>query len=267
MNRLRALGVVAIFVIVGVVARVVPRGRAAAPGDGAPLRVLAASSLSDTLPRVATAWTAKGNPPVSFAFDASSTLARQVEGGAPADAYLSADTEWMDHLDRKGRIDRATRADLLGNALVAIVSARSTVPVATAGELAAPQVARLALAGENVPAGRYARAALASLGVLEGARSRIVSGANVRAVLGWVASGEADAGVVYATDARVEPRVRVAFAFPATSHPPIVYPVAVVKGAARAKEAAALLAYCASPAGMAVFAEAGFTAAAPAGAP
>lgn len=220
-----------------------------------PVVVLAASSLTDVLPTVAEHWTAAGHPPVTFSFDASSRLARQVESGAPADLFFSADTDWMDHL--AGRIDPATRVDLLGNTLVAVVpvasdSIRSPADLAT--------VHHLGLAGENVPAGKYARAALSALGTMETVQGRIVSGDNVRTVLGWVASGEAEAGIVYATDARVEPRVKVAFTFPAGSHPAIVYPAAVVAGARHAREAGEFLEYCRGAEAMEVFAAAGFTA-------
>ncbi len=128
------------------------------------LTVLAASSLTEALPRVAAAWTAKGHPRVSFSFDASSRLARQVEAGAPVDAYFSADREWMDYLDQRGLVNRQTRVDLLGNRLVAVLPAGSGLAVAGPRDLGQPEVHHLAVAGENVPAGRYARAALGSLG-------------------------------------------------------------------------------------------------------
>lgn len=249
------------LLVLGVVGVLGLRPAVAAP---APLVVLAASSLTETLQQVGAAWTAQGHPAVTFSFDASSRLAKQVEAGAPADAFFSADTEWMDYLAQRGRIDPATRVDLVGNELVVVVPAGGPA-VASAAELARPEVRHLALAGENVPAGRYARAALASLGVWEAVQARVVSGDNVRTVLGWVASGEADAGVVYATDVRVAPTARVAFRFPPSSHPHIVYPAAVVMGAAHAADAADFLAYCRSPAGMAVFTAAGFQAVPPGG--
>jgi molybdate transport system substrate-binding protein len=210
---------------------------------------------------VGTAWTAKGHPKVTFSFDSSSKLAKQVEAGAPADAFFSADLEWMDYLDTKGMIEKTTRVSLLGNSLVAVLPAASTIPVASAADLAKPEIKHLALAGENVPAGKYARAALGSLGALDAVKDRIVSGDNVRTVLGWVATGEADAGAVYATDAKVEPKVKVAFTFPASSYPAIVYPAAATKASTHAKDAADFVAYCKSADGMAVFLAAGFTAA------
>lgn len=256
MNRRHVL---ALFLL-GAAALALPAPVAEA-ADPAPVVVLAASSLTEALQKVGAAWTAKGHPAVTFSFDASSKLAKQVEAGAPADAFFSADADWMDYLDQRGLIDPTTRANLLGNSLVAVVPASATMAVATAADLAKPEIKHLALAGENVPAGKYGRAALVSLGAWDAVQARVVSGDNVRTVLGWVATGEADAGVVYVTDAKVETKVKVAFTFPATSHPPIVYPTAVVKGAAHAKDAADFLAYCKSAEGMAVFGAAGFTAA------
>lgn len=228
--------------------------------DGGPtLTVLAASSLTESLQKVAAAWTARGNPPVSFSFDASSRLAKQVESGAPVDAFFSADAEWMDHLEQRGLIDKVTRRDLLGNSLVVVLPAGSRLAVAAASDLRDPAIRHLALAGENVPAGRYARAALGSLGAWAAVEGRVVSGDNVRTVLGWVATGEAEAGVVYATDAKVEPRVRVAFTFPPSSHPRVVYPMAVTSSSAHPAEASSLLDYCRGAEGMRIFLAAGFS--------
>ena len=224
-----------------------------------PVVILAATSLTESLQKVATAWTAKGHPSVQFSFDASSRLAKQVEAGAPVDAFFSADADWMDYLDGKGLIDKTTRANLVGNTLVAVLPTGSALPIRGAADLGLPGIQRLALAGESVPAGKYARAALGSLGAWDAVKDRTVTGDNVRTVLAWVARGEADAGVVYGTDAKVEPRVKVAFAFPQSSYPVIVYPMAVVKGASHAKDAAEFLAFCQSAAGMAVFRDAGFS--------
>ncbi len=234
-------------------------GTIPARADDPGLTVLAASSLTEALQKVATGWTAKGHPKVTFSFDGSSRLARQIEAGAPADAYFSADSDWMDDVAQRGLIDPGTRVNLVGNTLVAVVPAASTLIVAAASDLDRPEVKHLALAGEAVPAGKYGRAALTSLGALDAVNGRIVNGDNVRTVLGWVASGEADAGIVYLTDATIEPKVRVAFTFPASSYPTIVYPAAVLKTSTHAKDAADFLTYCKSADGMAVFAAAGFT--------
>lgn len=233
---------------------------AALPARAAPpeLVVLAAVSLTESLSQVAAAWTRAGHPVVRFSFDASSRLARQVEAGAPADVFVSADAEWMDHLQKAGLVDAATRADLVGNRLVVVAPAASPWTVSAPGDLAAPSVRRVGLAGEAVPAGRYARAALERLGLWAALAPRVVNGDNVRSVLAWAAAGEVDAGVVYASDARVEPRVRVVWTFAADTHPPIVYPGAVVKGSRSAAEAAAFLRYCRGPEAASVFRAAGF---------
>ena len=220
--------------------------------------MLAGASLTESLQKVGAAWQADGHGPVTFSFDASSKLARQVEAGVPADAFISADQEWMDYLDGKGLIAPGSRAVVLGNALVAVVGASAAFTPTDAHDLANPAIVHLALAGENVPAGKYARAALQSTGAWDAVKDRVVNGDNVRATLGWVATGEAEAGVVYATDARVEPRVKVAFAFPASSHPPIAYPAAALSAAAHLEEAQRFVTYCQSPEAQAIFAAAGF---------
>jgi molybdate transport system substrate-binding protein len=224
------------------------------------LTVLAASSLTDVLPKVADAFGAgREDITLMFSFDSSSRLVKQLEGGAPADLLFTADTETMAAAAERGLITGATRRDLLGNVLVLVVPAGSEWTPVTTADLASSSLKHLAIAGENVPAGKYGRAALESAGVWTSIESRIVRGDNVRTTLGWVTRGEADAGIVYATDARTEPAVRVALTFPAESHPPIVYPAAVVTTSAHPEEAAAFLAFCASADAMALFAEAGFT--------
>ena len=223
-----------------------------------PLLVLAAASLTEALSQAGAAFTATGQPPLTFSFDASSRLARQIESGAPADAFFSADQTWMDHLATRGLLAEETRQDLVGNRLVAVVGASSPLALARPADLASPGLRRLALAGESVPAGRYARAAFERLGLTEALGEKIVNGDHVRSVLRWVAAGEVDAGVVYATDAVVEPKVRVAFVFPPESHPPIVYPMAALRGAPPA--AGEFLRFCRGTVGLPIFLRAGFTA-------
>lgn len=220
-----------------------------------PLHVLAASSLRESLEVVGQGWTASGQGPVTFSFEASSRLARQIEAGVPADAYFAADDAWMDYLEARKLVVSTTRSAWLGNTLVAVVPRNSTHHVTGPANLTAPTILHLALAGEDVPAGRYARAALAHQGA---GISRLVSGDNVRSVLRWVANGEAEAGVVYGTDARVEPAVKVAFTFPAESHPPITYPAAVLSGASHPEAASAFLDWCKGPEATMTFAAAGF---------
>ena len=218
-----------------------------------PVVAFAASSLSESLTDVGKAWTSMGNPEVIFSFDASSRLAKQIEAGAPADLYISADTAWVD--DLSGRDLVGARADLLGNTLVVTTPWLSSRTIEAPADLVG---LRLGLAGESVPAGRYARAALAA--EWPALLPNVVTGDDVRSVLMWVAESEVDAGVVYATDTRVEPRARVAYTFPKASHPPIVYAGAVVTHSAHAAAAAELLAWCQSPVAKSIFTEAGFTA-------
>lgn len=229
----------------------------------APLLIAAAASLSGVLPEVGRAWTKTSGVKVEFTFDATSRLARQISEGAPLDALISADEEWMDALSKEGKIAPETRADLLTNRLVAVVPAKDGSALAGPRDLAAAGVKHLALAGEAVPAGKYARAALESTGLWSAVEPKVVRAEHVRAALRWVSSGEAEAGIVYATDAAGEPKVKVAFVFPATSHPPIVYPAAAVKNSAHAAQAAAFLTFCRGPEAIALFKAAGFGAAAP----
>lgn len=249
-------------VLLSVLALLVPPSRA--EKSAAPLTVLGAASLTESLGRVAAAWQAKGNGPVTLSFDSSSRLAKQVEAGGPADAFFSADLEWMDWLEQRGLLAQGTRVTLLGNSLVAVVPAGAAFVPEDASALTSPAVRRLALAGEAVPAGKYARDALAAHGAWGSVQDRVVSGDNVRSTLAWVARGEVDAGVVYATDARVEPKVKVAFTFPASSHAPITYPAAVLAGSAHKDDAKRFLAFCRSAEAAAIFAAAGFVPSPPA---
>lgn len=205
-----------------------------APGLAAErmVTVFAAASLSDVLDEVGRAFTLQTRIPVRFSFAASSALARQIESGAPADVFVSADQEWMDYLAARQLIDAGSRADIVGNALVLVAPAgsRTTLRIVPRFGLAAAlgRHGRLATGDPaSVPAGKYARAALTHLGVWPAVRDRLIPADNVRAALNFVALGEAPLGIVYATDARGNARIRVVGAFPADSHPPITYPAAV----------------------------------------
>jgi len=222
------------------------------------LLVLAAASLADVLPQVAALWEAGGGIPITFSFDATSRVAPQILQGAPADLFFSADEEWMDWVAEGGGIRTETRRTVLGNELVVVVPARSTFLPADPGELVGPDLHRLALAGENVPAGRYGKAALEYSGVWELAVERVVRAGNVRGALEWVALGEVEAALVYRTDALAEPRVRLAFPFPVGSHPPITYPAAVTRSAPHPEAAEAFLAFCESDGARGVFLAHGF---------
>ena len=234
----------------------------AAESSREPLIVFAAASLTDTLQKISDAYTASSGVPVRLSFAASSTLARQIESGARADLFFSADQAWMDYLQERRLIQPAARVDLLGNRLVLVAPRDSTVSIElkpNAPVLAAlGRSGRLAIADpDSVPAGRYGRAALASLGLWETLESRLVRAENVRVALMYVARGEAPLGIVYSTDATAEDRVRVVDEFPETSHPPITYPVALT--AVARPEAAGYLRYLRSDAARRIFEQAGFT--------
>jgi molybdate transport system substrate-binding protein len=207
-------------------------------GASAPVTVFAAASLTDSLKSVADAYQAKTGIKIVLSFGASSTLARQIEQGANADVFLSADSDWMDYLQKKGLIADASRKDLLGNRLVLIAAAdaRPAPRIAPRFDLAgALGNGRLALADPaSVPAGKYAKAALTSLGVWDSIAAKIAPAENVRVALEYVARGEAPYGIVYATDAKLAPQLRVTGVFPENSHPPIVYPAALTKSASPA---------------------------------
>lgn len=215
--------------------------------------VLAAASLQEALTEVAGAWAGQGHPAPVLSFAGTSALARQVEQGAPADLFVSADEEWMDTLERQGLLRPGTRVDLLSNRLVLIVPAGS----AAAG-LEDLGDGRLALADpDSVPAGRYARAALEYLGEWSRVSARIAPAENVRAAMALVERGEAPLGIVYATDARASGKVRVVETLPAESHPPIRYPAAILASSAH-PEAAALRTFLASPEARRIFTRHGF---------
>lgn len=225
--------------------------------------VLAAASLQESLTEAADAWAAKGHARPVLSFAASSALARQVIAGAPADLFLSADEEWMDAVAKAGLIRAGTRATLLGNRLVLIAPAASRTRLTPARGFPLVKAlgsGRLALADPDaVPAGKYAKAALTCLGVWNGVAAKVAPAENVRAAMALVERGAAPLGIVYATDARASKAVRVVGTFPAASHPPIRYPVAVLK-ASRHKDAAAFRTFLFSKQGRAIFARHGFSA-------
>ena len=194
------------------------------------LTVFAAASLTDVLTEIGAAFEAKSGIRVRFSFAASSALARQIESGAPADLFVSADLEWMDYLEQRSLIDPATRRNVASNRLVLIAPHDSGLELKIAPGFALLQAlgeGRLATADPaSVPAGRYARAALTSLGVWQQVEPRLVPTENVRAALALVSRGEVPLGIVYRTDALIDARVKVIDVFPDDTHPPIVYPAA-----------------------------------------
>lgn len=225
--------------------------------------VLAAASLQESLTEAANAWAAKGHPKPVISFAASSALARQIIARAPADLFLSADEEWMDAVAKARLLRPGTRTTLLGNRLVLIAPANSGARLTIARGFPLARAlggGRLALADPDaVPAGKYAKAALTNLGVWSGVAAKVAPAENVRAALALVERGAAPFGIVYATDARAAKAVRVVGTFPASSHPPIRYPVAVLK-ASRHPDAAGFRAFLLSREGRAIFTRHGFSA-------
>jgi molybdate transport system substrate-binding protein len=203
----------------------------AAEGD---VVVFAAASLKNALDQVAKEWGAKSDGrKVTVSYAASSALAKQIESGAPADIFASADLDWMDYVAKKGLILPDTRVNLLGNRLVLVAPKDSTAKVEMGPGLdlkAALGDGRLAMANvDSVPAGRYGKAALHKLGAWDGVKGRLAQSENVRAALQLVARGEAPLGIVYLTDVASDPRLKVLATFPEDSHPPIIYPIAITR--------------------------------------
>lgn len=221
------------------------------------LVVFAAASLKNALDEAAAGYASK---PV-IAYGASSALAKQVENGARADVFISADLDWMDYLQGKGLLAPGTRRNLLGNRLVLIAPAPHPQKLEPAPGFALARAlgqGRLALAEPNsVPAGKYAKAALIRLGVWDQVSARIAPAENVRAALRLVARGEAPLGIVYETDAREERDVMVAGVFSAATHPPIVYPVAALKTGKAGADA--FLRFLSAPQARRIFEKHGFT--------
>lgn len=239
---------------------------AAVPAFAAPpITVFAAASLKETLDEAGALYARGHGTAVRASYGASSALARQIEDGAPADVFVSADLDWMDELQAKRLIDIKTRRDVAGNALVLIAPADAQAPALTLKRgldlrpaLGADGRVALALTA-SVPAGKYGRAALESLGAWSTVQPRVVEAENVRAALQLVARGEAALGVVYASDAQAEPRVRVVARLPASTHPRIVYPAARIVASTHPR-ATEFVAWLRSPAAQAVFRKHGFLA-------
>ena len=223
--------------------------------------VFAAASLKTALDQVAAAWTAETQNKAVISYAASSALAKQIEQGAPADVFFSADLDWMDYLGQKALIDEPSITRLLGNEIVLIARADSTATAEIASDFDLAGLlgeGRLAMGDvKSVPAGKYGKAALESIGVWASVEGKLAQAENVRAALKLVATGEAPLGIVYLTDAQADSSVKVLGAFPASSHPPIIYPVARVADSKNVT-AAEFIAYLTSPAAKAIFKAQGF---------
>jgi len=224
------------------------------------ITVFAAASLRQALDAAAKPFEAATGDKVSVSYAGSNALARQIEAGAPATLFISADLDWVDYVERRGLTVPGTRKDLLGNDLVLIAPADSAtgVKIAPGFDLAGALAGgRLALANpDSVPAGKYAKAALTKLGAWQGVERRIAPAENVRAALALVSRAEAPLGVVYRTDAMADKGVRIVDVFPQGSHPPIVYPMVQLKGTNAAT--AALAEHLAAPATRATWEHYGF---------
>jgi molybdate transport system substrate-binding protein len=232
----------------------------AVAAHAAPVTVFAAASLKNALDEVGAEY-AKTGGEARFSYAASSAIARQIEQGAPADIYVSADSDWMNYLAQRRLIIASSRRDLLTNrlALIAPANTKTTLKIGRGMPIAAALGSgRLAVAGPEVPAGKYAKASLSTLGVWDSVSRRLAQAENVRTALQYVARGESPLGIVYDTDAKAEPRVRIVGLFPNGTHPKIVYPAALV---ARSKnpDAARFLAFMSSPRAAAVFRKHGFS--------
>jgi molybdate transport system substrate-binding protein len=226
------------------------------------LTVFAAASLTDAMKDVSALWVKAGHPALTMSFGASSTLARQIEQGAPANLFASADEKWMDYVAQKNLIVASTRQDLLGNDLVLVVPANKPLHVTIGPNfnllMILGSTGRLAVGDPaHVPVGIYAKQALTKLGLWDSIEPRLARTADVRSGLLLVERGEAPAGIVYGTDAAVSKGVMVAGTFPASSHDPITYPFAVTK-TGDTPEARALLKFMAGPQARAAFVQRGF---------
>lgn len=225
----------------------------------AELTIFAAASLTDALKEVATDYQKQSRDKLLFDFGASSLLARQIEEGAPADVFFSADEAKMDGLEKKGLILRGTRKSRLSNALVIVVAADRGAQISRTKDLASDKVKRLALAEtKTVPAGIYAKDYLQKAGLWESIESKVIPTENVRAALAAVESGNVDAGIVYKTDAAISKKVKVAFEVPLADGPKISYPMAVVRETKQEGAAKRFLEHLDSEAAGRVFRKYGF---------
>lgn len=254
MHRLAGLFLIAFAVLFG-------SALSPAFAEDRSLTVFAAASMKNALDDVDAAYTAKTGVKVSASYAASSALAKQIEQGAPADIFVSADTDWMDYAAAKKNIDVPSRVDLLGNSIVLIAPKDSKIDNVTIAQ--GFDLSKLAGDGKiatgdvkAVPVGKYAQAALEKLGAWQAAAPKFAMAESVRAALALVARGEAALGIVYSTDAKVEPGVKIVGTFPADSHPPIVYPVAATSTAK--PDAAGYLAFLKTSAAKTIFEKYGF---------
>ena len=255
MHRLAGLSFLALTILFGSI-------WSPAQAQDKSLTVFAAASMKNALDDVDAAYTAKTGVKISASYAASSALAKQIEQGAPADIFVSADTDWMDYATAKKNINETTRVNLLGNSIVLIAPKDSKIDRVAIG----PGFDLSKLAGDGkiatgdvkaVPVGKYAQAALEKLGAWQAAAPKFAMAESVRSALALVARGEAVLGIVYSTDAKVEPGVKIVGTFPADSHPAIIYPVAATSTAK--PDATGYLAFLKTSAAKAIFEKYGFS--------
>lgn len=224
------------------------------------LYISAAASLTDVITEIAEAYKeAAPNVTLTCTFDSSGTLQTQIEEGAPADIFLSAAQKQMNALEEGGLIVSDTRKDLLVNKVVLIIPADSSIELSSFEDVATDKVSMVAIGDETVPVGQYTEEIYTYLGTWEEVQAKVNLGANVRAVLAWVETGDVDCGIVYATDAASTDLVKVVCEAPEGSHKAVIYPGAVLEGSENKDEAKAFLDYLSSPTAIAAFEKAGFT--------
>ncbi len=252
----RGLGLVAALVL----AASLPHTTARAQGGD--LVVFAAASLKNALDDINAQWKKETGKEAKISYAASPALAKQIEGGAPAQMFISADIPWMDYVDQKNLIKKDTRSNLLGNRIVLVAPKDKAQPIDIKPGFDLAKVigdGRLSMANiDSVPAGKYGKAALETLGVWNSVSGKIAQAENVRAALLLVSRGEAPAGIVYQTDAAADANVKIIGTFPENTHPPIVYPIALTANATHS-DAAAFLAYIRSAKAKSLFEAQGFT--------
>ena len=247
LKGIRTLAVALAFVVVS------------AMGHAATLTVFAAASLTDGLKEIGRKYQTQSGDKIEFNFAGSSLLARQIEEGAPADLFFSADEVWMDAIERKGLIVKNTLVNRLSNSLVIVVPVGTSVSIGSPQDLAGPRIAHLALADPKaVPAGLYAKEYLKKLHLWDQIAPKVVPMSNVRAALAAVESGDAEAGIVYKTDAAISKKVRVAYEVPVRKEPKISYPMAIIKSSASLQAAEDFLKYLESDKAGRVFEKYGF---------
>lgn len=245
------------FKVILLLAAIVLTGARAALGGE--VLVFAAVSLTDALEEITAAYEKAGGDKVLLNLAASNALARQIQEGAPADLFISADEAKMDQLEKRGLVLQGTRRSLLSNTLVIVVPVDSTLKIASPKDLAGSKVRALALAEpQSVPAGIYAKEYLKSQKLWSAVIDKVIPTESVRAALAAVESGNVEAGIVYKTDAGISKKVRIAYEVPQAEGPKISYPFAVIASSKRQEAARKLLAYLESPAALAVFRKYGF---------